>query len=181
MKKGVFKVIFGGLMLLAGGIVGPLLVLLLPLFTTENLARLAAPGEVDFNLEEPVSLTLWYDQVIFFEGTRYDSGPLHSNWNFLLIEKSSGEKRYPRSALNMTKSYPDHEAVAIGSFQDVRPGEYTFRVSGEDDQRVFSLSTAPYDRKLRPMIISGGVSAFIALLGAGFLILGIIQLTRKSA
>ncbi len=180
MKRGVLKVIFGGLMLLTGGVIGPLLVLLLPLFTTENLARLAAPGRVDFRLEESVSLTLWYDQVIFFDGTRYDSGPLRSNWNFLLIEKSTGEERFPQSALKMTKSYPDHEALAIGRFQNVRPGEYTLQVSGEGGQRVFSLSTAPYDRKMRPMLIGGGLSTFVAVLGGAVLILGIVQLTRKS-
>lgn len=181
MKKGVGKLIVGAIVLAGAGLVAPLVIIFAPLLTAESYLTLEAPGQGTFLVEEPVSLTLWYDHEAIYEGTTYQTGTVPSGWSFRLAGQS-GDTAYELQTIqaDLTKSGMHSESVAVGNFVDLEPGEYTLSIEGEGEPRIFSLQEAWFTGDFSKTFLYLGISGIFALLGVVLFITGLVQAVRKS-
>lgn len=191
MKKGVGKIIGGGLLFLFG-IAAPF-GLFIPLFFQGDDVVLLAPGSKEITVEKPGRYYLWNNYRAVFEGRSYSSGKeLPAGLTFTLAAKEGIGSQAPAPAEQPAgRTLPLHpdgsisassgsgESVSIGYFEVVTPGSYLLEISGEAPQGVFTFGPTLLGNL--PLFVGGLLLAILvsmaSLAGAVVLVvLGIVQL-----
>ncbi len=182
MKKGVKKLIGGGILFVAGMILPFLFIV--PLFFQNDDITFRVPGSVEIYIEEPGRYYLWNNYSTVFESRSYSfDKELPHGLSFSLIEKDSGSTIPMKSDSSISSESGNQKKSAIGYYELANPGEYTLSVSGNTENRVFSFGKSFFGKGILFFggMILGMVLAFAAAIGALLLIIfGIIDLVNES-
>jgi putative Mn2+ efflux pump MntP len=182
MKKGVKKIIGGGL-LFAIGVVLPF-AFIIPIFFQEDDAILRAPGSVEITIDKPGRYYLWNNYSTVFEGRSYSfDKELPNGLSFSLIEEDSSSTIPMKSDLSISSASGSEKKSSIGYFKLMKPGQYTLSISGNTEERIFSFGESIFGNVVLFIgrIMIGVLLAVAAVVGALVLIvLGIIDLVRES-
>lgn len=182
MKKGVKKIIGGGIIFTAG--LALPFVILIPLFFQGDAITFRVPGSIELTIEEPGQYYLWHNYNTVFEGQSYSfSKELPHGLSFALVEKNSGLSVPIQSDLSLSTESGSQKNTSIGYYELTHPGQYTLSVTGNTDDRVFSFKKSIFENGLLFFggAILGMILAFVAGIGALVLIIfGIIDLVRES-
>ena len=182
MKKGVKKIIGGGVLFLLGMTVP--LVIIIPIFFQEDDMILLSPGAVEISVGQTGRYYLWNNYSTVFEGRSYSaSKELPDGFLFALTENSSGQKVPLQTDLSISSECWGHKKSSVGYFEVKNPGQYILDISGNTEDRVFSFGKSVFGNifLFAGKMILGMLFAFAATVGAiVFIVLGIIDLARDS-
>jgi hypothetical protein len=182
MKKGVKKIIGGGILFVAGMILP--FVFIVPLFFQNDDITFRVPGSSEISIEDPGRYYLWNNYSTVFEDRSYSfDKELPHGLSFSLIEKDSGSTILMKCDSSTSSESGNQKKISIGYYELANPGQYTLSVSGNTENRVFSFGKSFFGKGLLFFggMILGMVLAFAAAICALVLvILGIIDLVRES-
>lgn len=184
MKKGVKKIICGTVLLIIGMALP--FVLTIPFFLQiqEEGEVFRGPGvSRTISIDEPGRYYLWHNYSTVFEGRSYSfPEELPDGLSFSLTEQPSGNKIPMQSGSGFSEESGSRKKSSIGYFEVTEPGRYTVTISGNTEQRIFSLGKSSID-DLLGFFIKGAIGMVIALgaaiAAAVLIILGIVQLCRE--
>ena len=179
MKKGVKKIIGGGILFVIGMIL-PFAFIIPLVFQTDDIT-FRAPGSVDVIIEKPGRYYLYNNYSTVFEGRSYSfAEELPHGLSFSLIEKESGASVPMNSDLSISSEAGSQLKSSIGYFKLIRPGQYTLTVSGNMEDRIFSFGESFFGHRFKNMILGMLVAFAAAITALVLIVLGIVDLVRES-
>jgi hypothetical protein len=98
------------------------------------------PGATALDVSKPGTYVLWYDHATFFEGRAYQSDDRLPNGLQLRIVERGTDREVPMTqGLGGSESSGSEKRSSVGEFEAARPGVYLIEVTGNFEQRVFSV------------------------------------------
>jgi hypothetical protein len=182
MKKGVKKLIGGGLLLMVGLVIP--FACFIPMFFQEKGSALQAPGSLEISIKTPGKYVLWNNYSTVFEGRSYSfRKELPNGLSFSLNEKSSGSQVPFQSGPGMLFTSGSEGKASVGSFEVAKAGRYLLTVTGNPEKRIFSFERSLLGKagSFFLFLVLGILLSFAA--GAGalvFIVLGIVDLVREN-
>jgi len=179
VRKGWGKVILGSVLMVA-----PLFVFIVSAIfyfsqSDSETNQFLVPGSMEVEIEEPGKYYLWHDHVTLFNGTSFSMPKEIPHGVKMEIRGADGEALALKGGLSTSVSSGNHSKVSIGYVEVDKAGWVKVSVSGDFEDRVFSLSKSSFG------IFFGAIFGGVVLVGAMgtvglvLLILGIVELARK--
>lgn len=137
------------------------------------------PGSMEVEIEEPGKYYLWHDHVTLFNGTSFSVPKDIPDGVEIEIRGADGEALAMKRGISTSVSLGNRSKVSIGYIDVDKAGWISVSVSGDFDDRVFSLSESSFG--IFFVAIFGGVAivGVAGTIGLVLLILGIVDLARK--
>lgn len=172
MKKGVRKIVWGGVVFLAGIVVSIAMVIpLMRTFLHDHDVKFQVPGSVVLTIDKPGKYYLWNNYQTIFEGRSFSVGPnLPGGYVFSLVGEKSGEAIPIESDLSLHTAIGGDEKQSVGYFEITDPGKYQLTVTGDEGERIMSFGPSFFDN----LFLFIGVSLLGALIMMGSMITALI-------
>jgi hypothetical protein len=180
MRPGVKLIIAGSVLMVAGVLVVPLMVIV-PLVLEDRLdVRFEVPGTAEAEVVEPGRYYLWNDFETVFEGTSYNRSEKVPDGYEIRIRDAEGKLLEFTGNASITSSGPKGSKKSIGFVEVTEPGSVAIEVSGGDEERIFSFGPSIIF-KILGMVFGGlGLAMLVGGAGFGVIIFGIVKLARSS-
>jgi hypothetical protein len=180
MQPGIKTIIAGGVMLLLGVLVVPLLVVLQLILGNQHGAQFEAPGSMELAVKEPGRYYLWNDFRTVFNGRTYDRSENLPDGVEIQIRDASGRQLEFISDSSISWSTGTSSKKSIGYVAVEQPGQVTVQVSGRSDDRILSFSTSGLLGVFGLIVGGVGLSMVVAIAGLGLIIWGTVKLVRAN-
>lgn len=176
MKKGLKTLIAGIVIFLIGAVALPVFFVFTLL--TEGMAgqQFIVPGSAEIQIEKSGRYYLWNDYQTVYEGATYNASLTVPGGLSIRFTDAGGEPLPLSADTAMSINIGGSSKNSIGFIEVTEPGNITVNVSGELENRVFSVSAFSLAGFVR-MILSGLILAFA---GIAILIWGIVKLVKNS-
>ncbi len=177
MSASTIKIVIGALLIAAGALLLPLLLLRPVAQASNEEVVFRVPGRASLEAEAPGTFYLWHQFHTLHRGERFDRhDALPDGLRIELRHAATGKPLELEPLGNISTEFGDEASRSIGHVEVTRPGTIVVEVSGGDDvERVFSLSRFSLGPWLRGLGLSA--LALLAVGGAGIVlvVLGVSQ------
>jgi hypothetical protein len=145
-----------GVPLLLCALGGPVVFVVYLITTLGSGHQFLAPGATTLDSDKSVKYALWYDNVTFFQGHAYTfPGDLPNGLRVRILEHGTDREVPMAKGFEVSASSGSDQRRSVGDFTLAGPGTYRIEVTGDFEQRVFSV---------RRSLIPGVLWALLALL-----------------
>jgi hypothetical protein len=167
-----------GVVLLIGGAISGVTGFLATLKNMEPMATFEAPDELQLEITEPDTYTLWHDHQTWHNGSKVSNPPALPNGIGFSIASDSGQlPAFTPFSSSQTLSSGSRQAVGVGSFEAKATGTYT--ITPQDfgtERRVLSVSQGNFVAQLAGSMGRGFLFMFLAFNGLVLSVVGIIMM-----
>ena len=138
-----------GVLFIFCGLGSPVLFVAFLLTSFGSGQQFQVPGATTIDVSKPGTYVLWYNHATFFEGRAYNfSDSLPNGLHVRIEERATGREVPMTQGLGGSESSGSEKRSSVGDFEAARPGSYRIEVTGDFEQRVFSVRRSLMSRTL---------------------------------
>ncbi|WP_269542995.1 hypothetical protein [Cerasicoccus fimbriatus] len=179
MKKGIIKIISGVLVGISGFAIMVVWILLPLIESMESNPQFMGPGELTYHAEEPGNYFLYNQYRAMIDGVLYDKPESLPDGFQVAITDEAGTQLEFHSDRSFSFSSGETKGRSVGYVQVTAPTTLEIQLSGFEGKRPFSFGPNDLWGFMKDVLLSLCLIFLGLAAGAGLIIWGIVDLTRK--